>query len=827
MSPVHLISNAHLDPVWQWEWEEGVAAALSTFRVAADLCEKFDTFIFNHNEAILYKWVEEYEPTLFARIQRLVSAGRWHIMGGWYLQPDCNMPSGESFVRQMLIGLGYFNEKFGVRPRTAINFDPFGHTRGLVQILKKAGYTSYLFCRPGQVDCPLPADDFTWVGYDGSAITAHRSSEFYNSPLGHARDKVESWMAQNEGRKNLLVLWGVGDHGGGPSHLDVAQLQALADEFPALDIRHSTPEAYFDELSAQDTPLPEHHGDLNRWAVGCYTSQARLKQKHRRLENELYMTEKMLSSAALSKGLAYPRAELAAATEDLLFAEFHDILPGSSVQPVEEMALRLMDHGLEILSRLKAHAFFALCGAQPQAAPGEIPILVYNPHPYPVQGIFECEFMLADQNWHEEFTLPLVYQADRLLPSQPEQELGNVNLDWRKRVVFSAELAPGQINRFDCRLQVLPARPRPQLTPHNGHLTVKTKTLEVSINCATGLLDVYRVDGVDYVTENACRPLVLADNEDPWGMTVSAFRDVIGNFELMTCEQSAAFSGVRAATLDPVRVIEDGSVRTVIESVLRYGDSALCMRYKVPKQGAELEIEVRVHWNEKNRMLKLSIPTPFAAAHYCGQVAYGVAELPVGGREAVSQKWSGIFDDESGQALTCINDGIYGSDFAAGELRLSLLRSPGYAGHPIYDRPIMPQNRYSPRIDQGERLYTFWINGSPDGWRRAHVEREAQAHSECPFTLSFFPSGEGEASEPAVWLDDNSILMTAFKKAERSEAYIIRLFEPTGTPRTTHVRLPGLGLEHIVHLGGFEIKTLCLDPVTGALSETDLLEGLA
>ncbi|MCX5759100.1 MAG: hypothetical protein NTU83_11445 [Candidatus Hydrogenedentes bacterium] len=123
MNRLHLICNAHLDPVWLWEWEEGAAEALSTFRTAADLCEEFEEFVFNHNEVTLYKYVEEYEPALFARIQKLVAAGRWHVMGGWYLQPDCNMPCGESFVRQILIGKAYFKEKFGVEPTTAINFD--------------------------------------------------------------------------------------------------------------------------------------------------------------------------------------------------------------------------------------------------------------------------------------------------------------------------------------------------------------------------------------------------------------------------------------------------------------------------------------------------------------------------------------------------------------------------------------------------------------------------------------------------------------------------------------------------------------------------------
>ena len=139
MKTVHLICNAHLDPVWLWEWEEGTAEAISTFRTAADFCEKFDGFIFNHNEVILYRWVEEYDPPLFRRIKKLVKEKKWHIMGGWFLQPDCNMPSGESFVRQILAGRRYFGEKFGVTPTTAINFDPFGHTRGLVQVLGHAG----------------------------------------------------------------------------------------------------------------------------------------------------------------------------------------------------------------------------------------------------------------------------------------------------------------------------------------------------------------------------------------------------------------------------------------------------------------------------------------------------------------------------------------------------------------------------------------------------------------------------------------------------------------------------------------------------------------
>jgi len=221
---IHLLCNAHLDPVWLWEWQEGAAEAISTFRTAAELCEKNEAFIFNHNEVILYKWVQQYEPALFKRIQKLVKQGRWHIMGGWYLQPDCNMPCGESFVRQILTGKTYFRENFGVDIKTAINFDPFGHSRGLVQILAKSGYNSYLFGRPETQFLDLPADDFVWVGFDGSEVLGTRFCGWYNSLFGKATEKIEQWLKDLGDKEHCIILWGDGKHGGGPSKVDLRKI---------------------------------------------------------------------------------------------------------------------------------------------------------------------------------------------------------------------------------------------------------------------------------------------------------------------------------------------------------------------------------------------------------------------------------------------------------------------------------------------------------------------------------------------------------------------------------------------------------------------------
>ncbi|MBC7959341.1 MAG: alpha-mannosidase [Vallitaleaceae bacterium] len=825
MKKLHLVCNAHLDPVWQWEWEEGCAAAISTFRVAADFCEEFDGFVFNHNEAILYRWIEEYEPELFSRIQKLVKNEKWHIMGGWYLQPDCNMPSGESFVRQILIGKQYFMEKFGVEPTTAINFDPFGHSRGLVQIMKKSGYDSYVFCRPNNEDCPLPSDDFTWVGFDGSEIMGFRASDFYNSAIGTAGKKVLGWIERNKSKSEGMVLWGIGNHGGGPSKIDTNAVNKIINECKDFEIVHSTPEAYFKELKENSTFLPKFEKSLNAWAIGCYTSQIRIKQKHRLLENELFMLEKMLSSAAIQGYLKYNKKDVDEAFYDLMTSEFHDALPGSSIQNVEEAVLRTMEHGLEIVSRHKAKAFFALASGQKKAKDGEIPILIYNPHPFKVKGIFECEFSLADVNWGEGYTLPTVYQKGQQVFSQTEKELSNISLlDWRKRIAFSAELEPSQMNRFDCTLEVIANKPEIETRAENNEIIFKTNELEVVVNCKTGLIDKYRVDGIDYLEKDAFLPLVIEDDDDSWGTLVKNYRNVKGKFELMSSKAGTEFSGVHEKLLDSVRVIEDGKARTVIEAVFAYGSSFICQTYKLPKIGTEIQVQVRVHWNEKSTMLKLSVPTVCKNSKLVGQVAYGVEQLIDNGNEAVSQKWLGIVSEHDNLALTCINEGVYGADFKDGELRISLLRSPGYCAHPIGDGSVMPQDRYSMRIDQGERLYNFWFNAGNANERFEKVDREALVHNEKPFALSFFPSGAGIMPKSLVVLSDEVVLMTAFKKAEASEDYIIRLFEPTGKERSTVIEFPVIGLKQLIKFGKFEIKSFKLNIEKKTLVEVDLLE---
>lgn len=820
-----LICNAHLDPVWLWEWEEGAAEALSTFRTAARLCEEFEEFVFNHNEALLYRWIEEYEPELFAGIKDLVKRKKWHIMGGWYVQPDCNMPSGESLVRQILLGRQYFKKNFGVEPETAVNFDPFGHSRGLVQILKKAGYTSYLFCRPDRDWLSLPGDDFLWVGYDVSEIPAHRAAEHYNSQKGQAAQRVKKCLADNSGKSSGILLWGTGNHGGGPSRQDLREIRKLAAGNKQWDIRHGIPEEYFADLKKNTKTLPRYAESLNPWAVGCYTSMGLVKKAHRLLENSYYLTEKMAAHAALSASMAYPREKLHEALEDLLFSQFHDVLPGSSIPEVEDYARQRIGHGMEILSRLQTSCFFGLLGGQPPAGEGEYPIFVYNPHPFPLKQTVVCEFQPHEPHFdHESVLVPEIRDSrGKKAASQGEKEGSTLSVEWRKRVAFHAELKPSSMNRFICRLKK--KAPETRESPTERPLNIlRSDSAELAVRTSTGWVEHYRVKGLSFLKGRAFQALVMEDSPDSWGMKVRSFRKYEGKFSLLSEQESARFAGVSSSRLKPVRVIEDGPVRTVVEALFGYNQSFICQRYIFPKRGSEFEVEIRVFWNEKDRMLKLAVPTAFRDGRCRGQAAYGVEEFRRSEDERVAQKWVGVVSSDNQQALTVISDRTYGFDFKDGELRLSLLRSPAYAADTGKGWSLISQDRFIPRMDQGERVFRFWVNGGKARERLARVDREASARNEAPLVLCCFPPGKGKNIAPGLILSDKVIQAPAVKMAEEKDWLILRLFEPTGKRRRTQVFIPPLSVEFEVSLNAFEIKSLAVDLRSREVFEVDLME---
>lgn len=801
---IHLICNAHLDPIWQWEWEEGAAEALSTFRIAADFCDEFDDFVFCHNEALLYEWIEEYDPDLFSKIQKLVKLGKWHIMGGWYIQPDCNMPSGEGFVRQIFQGRKYFAKKFGVMPTVGVNVDPFGHSRGLVQIMNKFSYNGYLFMRPSNEYIELP-NEFKWVGYDDSEITAIKLKYGYGSAKGKVDEKIKLFVDECNDNDFDMCLWGVGNHGGGPSKIDLDKITKLTEELKeeGVILHHSTPEEYF-SLVDKKRDLKKINTSLNPWSPGCYTSQVRIKQKYRSAENEYFLTENMCTRAYESGLMNYPENELESALKDILLVQFHDVLPGTTIKDGEESALRTLDHSLEILSKLRARAFFALASGQRKAPSDKIPFFAYNSYPYPISSDFAVEFNLWDQVWDFVYMNPIVYdKKGNICPSQCEKERSSIPLEWRKRVVFHATLEPMKMNRFECAFETTDKKPTGKIEENQNYFTVKNDTFCILINKNTGLIDKYEKNGVNFLNKNSLALEVFDDNFDPWYMERTAWKDKVGEFKLLDEKNTAEYIHT-SENLAPVHIIECGNVRTVVEACFGYNKSRATVKYIISEDGT-FKVDVDMLWLEKQRLVKLNVSSSLINAECIGEHAYGREILKDKFEENVSQKYIIVYDDKN--AVSVSNKGTYGSSYDDGELKITLLRSPSHCAHPVGERQVVPQDRLMPYVDIGERCFSFRFDFGDRNDILNIVPRKSLEFNVEPVILSFYPTGTGnKPADSFEIINSDTIQMTALKKSYKSESVIIRLYNPTDEIQHATIKFGECLFD--LSFSKFEIKTV-------------------
>ena len=799
MKRIHMICNAHIDPIWQWDLPEGVSATLSTFYSAAKLCDEFD-YIFCHNEVTVYKYVEEYAPELFKRIQELVKAGKWHIMGGWYLQPDCNMLSGESVVRQIREGQRYFKEKFGVCPTSAINLDPFGHSVGLVQIVKKCGQNGYLFMRPWGNELSLPSDQFIWRGLDGSEIKATRINGGYNSPLGKSAEAIKNKTRWQE-FPICAALWGVGNHGGGPSRKDLEDIKN--EILPSTDAQyiHSTPEAFF----AQIEPLQVFDRSLRISMPGCYTSMYRVKKLHAQLEREIYTAEKIASAAYLRGALdTYPEESIKTAVEDLLNAEFHDVLPGTSVQCGEDAGIRYLNHGILEAERVKVKSYFALSQSLSPAAEGEYPVVVFNPHPYELCDNVECEFTLADQNWNED-----TYSRIRVLDGQGNavayqviKEESNLNLDWRKRIIFEAHLKPLELTRYSVYVDFVPVSKKeilPSFVFDNGRK-------RVVIDEKTGLLSSYKIDGVEYLTEGfgLCS---FDDNADPWGMARTQL-ERLGTGErkfVLSKNPDGAFKGMKS-----VGVVEDGDIYLGIEAFFECDNTRARILYKIYKNNDDIDIDLTLYMGDINKIIKLKIPFALEG-ELIGQTSFGTERLFEDGRENVALRFVAL--DLGEKCIALMNSGVYGSHFENGALYTSLVRGVTYCAHPIGERELIPSDRFTKKIDQGENNYSFRLSVSD----RQGLERKTAEFVEKPLALNIFPiPSQKTPSELEISIGGSVISMPTAKKMYGRECVIFRLLNNSPRSEQSYIKVGNARLD--LSFGKYEVKTVVYE--NGTLTES-------
>ena len=782
---LHMIGNAHIDPVWLWQWPEGYQEVRATFRSAVDRLDEYPDFVFTCDSALFFEWVEESDPELFERIRGHVSDGRFQVIGGWWVEPDCNIPAGESFVRQALYGQRYLREKLGITATVGANLDSFGHNASIPQILRKSGCDSYVFLRPGPNEKDLESPIFWWESPDGSRVLAYRIPHEYCAPKDDIGEHVEKAVASlPEADEDYAVFYGVGNHGGGPTKANLEQIARMG-------LRPSSLRAFFDAASANGS-RPVLRGELQHHSPGCYTTHSGIKRWNRRAESLLLRAEKWCAVAD-SLGLrAYPRDELTRAWKLVLFNQFHDTLAGTSIEPAYEDARDQLGHA----SSVAASAF----NAAAQAIARQIgieqeeemrPVVVFNPHPWTLRTDVEIEYTWTREQGHH-----VVDDDGEAVPMQLTRPLTTMS-GLRSRFAFPVEVPPLGYRTYRVRLG--------ELVVNQHKLSASETTLEnehvlVEVDPATGRIAklVHKASGVDLAAPGSPHAVVVDDRSDTWGHGVVAYDQAVGEFECVS-----------------VRLLESGPVRAILRVESTYGSSALREDYVLSADAASVEVRVALDWHEQLKLLKLRYPTSVETDRATFETPYGHLERPAGGDEEPGQSWVDV--SGGGRGLCVSNDAKYGYDVRGGDIGISAVRSPVWAWH---DPRELEEGGDFEYMDQGRQDFRVRLVPHGGDWREADVVRRAAELNQPPFAL-IETFHDGPLPQRRSFADDGggAVVLTVVKGGEDG-GHAVRAYETAG--RAAHAELDVLGTAIEADFGPHEIKTFVLRD--GTAVETDLLE---
>jgi alpha-mannosidase len=743
------IGHAHIDLAWLWPFRETRRKARRTFATAAAALDRDPTDRFSQSMAQLYDYVREDDPELFERIKQHAAAGRWDVIGGMWVEPDGNLPSGEAWVRQFLHGQNYFMRHFGVTCKAGWLPDTFGYAGNLPQLFAGAGMTNFFTTKLNWNDTTdFPHDLYLWEGIDGTRITAHQlrnPDNGYNATV-QAKSLLDSW--ENYGGKRhheeSLYVYGWGDGGGGPDDAQRARLREFADTPGMPEAVPGTVDAFFSGVKPNHLPVwrGEQYLQFHR---GTYSSQARIKVLNRRLEHDLVEAE-AASVLAGAHGLGDANAsELGGLWEVLLRNQFHDVLPGSSVRSVNEVAERDMQDALARVRELRADALRAL--SQPHAGAHER-VVVWNLDAH-------------DRPLHAELPLP---HAAALTLTTPE----GTAVPWQpvgEGIVVSASEVRVPAMGF-LTLDVTLGGSSDTSVPPGGGVTAEPGRL--------------RNDVLDVQLTSDGRIASLVDLRSGLDATCGAGVELRVNADLPRVYEAWELDPDDPTTFEtlhatgPAEVLEAGPERGRVRFTFKHANFTVQQDLTLVRGGTKLEVENHIRVHGRRNRLTLRIPTAVRSTHYTAETAFGTVERPRHDNtpwdramfEAPAHRYVTVQDGRSGLAI--LNDGRYGHAVDMDAVHLTLARAA-----------IFPD----PYADEGDHHFTYALMpfdlADPTG-----VVREAHRLNTQLHTVVL--SGQANGATPGVRrslveLPPNERL-AALKGTAGGGAVILRSYEPIGRP---------------------------------------------
>lgn len=794
---LHMIGNSHIDPVWFWKREEGFQEILSTFASALDRMEEDPDFHFTATSAAFYAYVEQIAPEMFKKIAARVREGRWELAGGWWVEPDCNLPCGEAFVRQGLYGQLFFLSRFGRIARIGANFDSFGHNPMLPQFLKGCGLEGYVFLRPQFRTSQRPelkgrSPLFLWRSPDGINIPAVSLPGEYTTWFYEPTKKnVENTLSELGSLDALPCCFGVGNHGGGPTKDNIHSVHLLKDVYPDIELRFSTLEAFF--FSIDKEKLPELDTYLEYINVGCYSIDHRFKQQIRRAEQALMRAEKYGAMARLL-GALWQSDELTELWKRLLFCQFHDTLGGTLIEEAREDALN--DVG-GIIAQSDILAFSAMQGVLSQldlSGEGD-PLVLFN-----LQGKSQCavaevelEFFCKDEmELRDDNGEQVPYQRIKTAACATWQNLGG-----RRRFLFKAD-----VPAFGWRVYRVCHKKGVLLSNENSgsNCRLENEYIRLELNILGEPISL-----VDKRTgyEALKGPLKLAvwlDEKDSWGNGPQDRKLEKTEILFETLEVKRILTGEMRSIIRVRQKASGVSVETLY--ILEVNDNSLC-------------VEMNVNWDRPLHQLRLEIPCDIACTE---------AEGPYCTLLRVSEKTKGMFmhrwldiQGNGGEGLSVFNDGVYGFYVQPDRADIVMLRSA------IYAQGSSPgwynEDDVHHYVDLGEHRFKFSL--SPHGVPTPSSEKIFKAQRGLDYVLANpKKKGKHDKGQSLFECEASNIVLGAIKKAENGDGLILRLYETDGREVNTSIRLGEQWTS--ISCNPFEIMTFRFQD--GCFSRTNLLE---
>jgi len=767
---IHICGQSHIDVAWLWRYDPETIhdCCKLTFTRAIDNLRLDKDYVYIQSQAVLYETVEKHFPEIFAEIAKYVREGRWVIVGGMYVEPDCGIPCGESLIRQCLFGQRYFKSKFGVTCRIGWLPDTWIHNWQMPQILKKCGMDYFCFSRGAKGE-----EIFWWEAPDGSRVLAYRLrwGKFKVDPrptYGKPDPDLKEFILEvfrRYGLKDAMMIIGAGDHGGGPTYQEIQNVKKVASDLePEIQVKFSRPDGFFDKIVKEADDLPVLKDELDFELVGDLTNCARIKKRNRLAENLLLSTEKFSLIASKLSGFEYPEKQLNRAWRNILFNQFHDIIGGSVIPEAERDAHILYDETFDIGNDLLRKALESIMSKVCMDG-DEMAIIVFNSLSWVRSDVVDVELKVPS-SWK---SINIIDPEGKPVPLQIIKHGRNGKL----RVLFEAEDVPSlgykifRVTRGEVPIG------------HEGELRAEKDLLEnrfyrVSIN-EIGLVDsiIDKKNGRELIAGSLGGNLLqlIEDMGDSEGRLIRYTSD--GRI----FNRSNVFVGKawNITSKPTVRVIENGPVRARVRITRSFKTSRYTQEVILYSRLDRVDFNLRVDWHEIHSALKVGFPFNISDPTFTYEIPFGAVTRPISDEERPLQRWIDVSESDGSYGVTFLNDSKYGCDYRDGMVRLTILRSPTW---PAFN------------TDEGLHEIGYSLHPHIGDWIRGDAVRKGYEFNyplipyvksiskvEMPFSFSF------------IQAEPENLIVTAVKKAEDTEDVILRLYETAGKRADARITL--------------------------------------